>query len=73
VRTRRNRDDQSDSSEVGFGVDLDLGKEWWIDDNWGIGLALRLSLSAVPASEDIARDAMFGSGFVALLFSATYQ
>jgi hypothetical protein len=72
VQSRRNRDDRTDTSDVGFGVDLDVGKEWWIDDNWGVGVALRLSLSGVPA-EDIAQDAMFGSGFFAVLFSATYQ
>ncbi len=73
VQSRRNRDDRSDTSDVGVGIDLDVGKEWWIDDNWGIGAALRLSLSAVPADGDVSRDAVFGSGFLAVLFSATYQ
>ena len=68
----RNQAERQDS-DVGFGIDLDAGKEWWVGDNWGLGLALRLSLASVPAGDDIAQDAVFGSGFVSLLFSATYQ
>jgi hypothetical protein len=73
-RTRRGEDADTQSSDVGFGIDLDAGKEWWVSDNWGLGVALRLSLASVPAGKDVAaRDAVFGSGFVSLVFSATYQ
>lgn len=72
-RTRGDREeDEDDDGDVGFGIDLDAGKEWWIADNWGIGVALRLSLASVPAS-DIDPEAMFGCGSIAVLFSATYQ
>jgi hypothetical protein len=77
ITTARDRpgqvDDVRQASDVGFGIDLDAGKEWWVGDNWGIGVALRLSLASVPAGNDIARDAVFGSGFVSIVFSATYQ
>ncbi|HTE47599.1 MAG TPA: hypothetical protein VK636_20315, partial [Gemmatimonadaceae bacterium] len=69
----RSGDTQRQSSDVGFGIDLDAGKEWWVGDNWGLGVALRLSLASVPAGDDFAQDAVFGSGFVSILFSATYQ
>jgi hypothetical protein len=77
-RDRGRIEDERRDSDVGFGIDLDAGKEWWVGDNWGIGVALRLSLASVPAGDDIAADdaaadAVFGSGFVSLLFSATYQ
>jgi hypothetical protein len=61
------------NSDVGFGIDLDAGKEWWVGDNWGLGVALRLSLASVPAGNENVQDAVFGSGFVSVLFSATYQ
>jgi hypothetical protein len=72
-RGRRDSDANTQSSDVGLGIDLDAGKEWWVGDNWGIGVTLRLSLASVPAGNDIARDATFGTGFVSVLFSATYQ
>ena len=73
VRTRSNGEDVRDSSRIGFGIDLDVGKEWWVSDNWGLGVALKFSLSSVPASEDRPRHSIFGGGFLALLFTATYQ
>jgi hypothetical protein len=33
-------------SDWGFGLRLALGKEWWVSDNWGLGLAGQLSFSA---------------------------
>jgi hypothetical protein len=72
-RGRRDSDANTQSSDVGLGIDLDTGKEWWVGDNWGIGVALRLSLASVPAGNEIARNATFGTGFVSVLFSATYQ
>ena len=71
-RRRRNREPEHDQSKVGFGIDLDAGWEWWVSDNWGLGVALRLSFAGAPA-DDGERDAHYGSGAIAILFSATYQ
>jgi hypothetical protein len=68
-----NLGDAHQDSDVGFGIDLDAGKEWWVSNNWGLGVALRLSLASVPAGSEEPQDAVYGSGFVTLLFSATYQ
>lgn len=32
---------ESGESELGFGINLGAGKEWWVSDNWGIGAALQ--------------------------------
>jgi hypothetical protein len=29
--------DETGESELGFGLNLAAGKEWWVSDNWGIG------------------------------------
>lgn len=29
------------TSEIGFGVSVMAGKEWWVSDNWGLGAALQ--------------------------------
>ena len=28
---------------TGYGINVAIGKEWWVDDNWGIGIAGQLS------------------------------
>lgn len=48
----------------GFGCGLDVGKEWWVSDNWGLGIAGRLHyVSVEPCS----------STGLGVLFSASYQ
>lgn len=59
-------------SDAGFGANLDLGKEWWVSDNWGLGLTARFWFTNVNVPESFSEVAynMFGS---AVLFSATYN
>ena len=63
-------DGDETESDVGWGVNLDVGKEWWVDDNWGIGVAGRLVLGSV-ALDGV--DADMGFAGAGVLFSATYQ
>jgi len=71
--TRLISSDGSDSatSEWGFGVRGALGKEWWVSDHWGLGLAGSLALSS---NKDTGTDAATFTTFCAgLTFSATYN
>ncbi len=61
------------SSERGFGMDLQIGKEWWVSANWGLGAAFFFHYSRM---DDV------GSGniipkitntVVGLAFSATFN
>ncbi|HKO91828.1 MAG TPA: outer membrane beta-barrel protein [Polyangiaceae bacterium] len=63
-----NGENTGESSDAGFGFEGDIGKEWWVSDNWGIGIAGRFTYASVP--DDAARLNAFGLG---VLFSATYQ
>ena len=45
---------------------LVLGKEWWVSDNWGLGLGLSSMVAGLPGST----GALVGAG---LGFSATYN
>lgn len=56
-------------SEVGFAINLMVGKEWWVGREWGLGVAGQLILGSLPteSGEDIS---VFGVG---VLFSATYN
>ncbi|MGD8862085.1 MAG: hypothetical protein PVI30_18885 [Myxococcales bacterium] len=78
--------DEADSSEVGLGLNLDVGKEWWVGDQWGLGIAGRFWLTATtetdtatlpptggttPESIEVENDlSVVGA---AVLFSATLQ
>lgn len=64
----------SDNSRLGFAFDLDVGKEWWIDDDWGLGVALRFSHADVPPQESaIAPGEHLRANAMGVLFSATYN
>ncbi len=40
-------------SESGLGFFLALGKEWWVGNNWGLGVALFLESSSVKDKEEV--------------------
>ena len=59
------------TSEWGFGVRGAFGKEWWVSDHWGLGLAASLALSS---NKDQGTGApTFGTASFGLTFSATYN
>lgn len=39
-------------SEFGPGLSLMVGKEWWVSDNWGLGLALQLYAGSMKDNSD---------------------
>jgi hypothetical protein len=65
-------DDGSERGQTdeGLGVDLTLGKEWWVSDGWGLGLAGGLGLHSVPTENT---DESFQGGSLTVRFSATYN
>jgi hypothetical protein len=72
IDIEQNGNDLSAESNLGAGLDLEIGKEWWVSDNWGLGLAARLSLARVRESDD-SETADSSALYLALMFSATYQ
>jgi hypothetical protein len=56
-------------TETGIGASLTLGKEWWVSDSWGLGVAARAYLASMPDSES--PDTPWGVHSLSLLFSAT--
>jgi hypothetical protein len=56
------------STKVGMGLNLSLGKEWWLAREWGIGLAGQGHLAAIQDGNDRASGASYG-----VLVSATYN
>ncbi|HXK49422.1 MAG TPA: hypothetical protein PKW56_03065 [Clostridiales bacterium] len=60
------------SSDTGVGGELTLGKEWWVSDNWSLGVAAT-GLFSVMKDQDDFDDNQIGNLFFGILFSATYN
>jgi hypothetical protein len=59
-------------SEAGLGVNLMIGKEWWVSAQWGLGIAGQLHAGAVREETD-SGDFDWRTFSAAVLFSATYN
>jgi hypothetical protein len=59
------------NSSDGFGFRLALGKEWWVSDNWGLGLAGQFSFSANPDTGT--NPPTWITWGLSVAFSATYN
>jgi hypothetical protein len=55
-------------SDIGFGLDATLGKEWWVGGSWGLGLAAAFGYHSVP---DEFSDTSWSGASFGLRFSAT--
>jgi len=75
----RSDEDRANRSRAGLGLDLDVGKEWWISRRWAIGLALRATyIDVAPANilkvaDFEITDGRLRSFHVGLQFSATFN
>jgi hypothetical protein len=58
-------------TRTGPGVQLLVGKEWWVSENWGLGIAAEILFSSMPDATDPSTT-WRGSAFN-LVFSATYN
>ena len=59
-------------SDAGLGMELSLGKEWFVSENWGLGLALMTQFSKMTG-KDKDDEYELGNVFFGLMFSATYN
>jgi hypothetical protein len=60
---------RSDTS-TGFAFDLTVGKEWWVSDRWGLGVAVGANGHSIPV-EGV--DANWEGGSIGVRFSATFN
>ncbi|MDH5675046.1 MAG: porin family protein [Myxococcales bacterium] len=71
-------DDAGDefSTDSGLGFNLEVGMEWWVSTNWGLGGAAVLWLTNVSGqegTESFGDDVQHRFAGIGLLFSASYQ
>jgi hypothetical protein len=62
----------SSDTESGFAIRLAVGKEWWVSDNWGLGLNLQYAHSSKKDSPDSGAPT-WGTNWFGVAFSATYN
>ncbi len=64
--------EQVGNTDVGFSLQLSLGKEWWVSENWGLGIGGSFALQAMKGT--VAADSPVWKIFSgAVLFSVTYN
>jgi hypothetical protein len=70
----RDRAARSLHSKTGVALDLDVGKEWWLTGNWGLGVGLRLRYQSVPPANIVpGSDGALTALQIGLMFTATYN
>lgn len=60
-------------TDNGYGINLMLGKEWWISDNWGLGVAGQLLYTSCPDPSGFGTSYDYKTTSLGVLFSATYN
>ena len=65
-------DDQDSHGAWGFGLNFDVGKEWWVNDDWGLGAAARFWYANGKNTIDHI-DTKYSLTAMGVLFTATYQ
>ena len=60
-----------ETSKTGAAAKLVVGKEWWVSDRWGVGVAFESTLGAVPDDKD--NDKGWGVAAFSLALSAAYN
>jgi len=57
-------------SDPGLALDFTLGKEWWVSNSWGLGIAGAVGYHSIP---DNGTDEKITGSNVAIRFTATYN
>jgi hypothetical protein len=65
-------DNTEGSSDTGMGVYAAIGKEWWVSENWGLGIALFVHYGVMPDQPPY-EDHDIKSLIFGIAFSATYN
>lgn len=61
------------SSKAGLGINMQLGKEWWVSKNWGLGAALFYHYSSMDDDVSGSIVPKITNSVVGLAFSATFN
>jgi hypothetical protein len=57
-------------TDVGLAASLMVGKDWWVSDNWALGVAAQFLLGSAKDRDD---ESNWTTAALALMFTATYN
>ncbi len=40
-------------TDIGGALHLGIGKEWWVSDNWGLGIGAEVAFARIPEQDDV--------------------
>ncbi|NTW88805.1 MAG: hypothetical protein HGB26_06725 [Desulfobulbaceae bacterium] len=60
-------------TDNGYGMHIMLGKEWWVSENWGLGVAGQLLYASCPDPVGNGDKPDLKTTSIGVLFSATYN
>jgi hypothetical protein len=65
----------SETTKSGFALKLAVGKEWWVSDNWGLGLNVHYIFGTNKAKDDsvLLPAATWTTGWLGVALSGTYN
>ena len=65
---------KTNETDSGFGINLLVGKEWWVSQDWGVGVAAQLMFSRVSdKSENSSTKTDFDTVSGGVLLTGTYN
>jgi hypothetical protein len=73
AESRNKTSGSTNSTDTGFGVNVMVGKEWWVSDDWGLGLAGQFLFTRCPDKSFNGSRPDVDSTSFGLLLSATYN
>jgi len=73
ARTQSTVSNTQYNSETGIGINLQVGKEWWVSTNWGLGAAFFFHYSSMNNIANGILVPKITNTVVGLAFSATYN
>jgi len=65
-----------DDSKTGLALEALIGKEWWVSDNWGLGMSGQVVFGKMKGKDaDVVLNEVpaWSATSISLLFSATYN
>jgi hypothetical protein len=60
-------------TDKGYGANIMAGKEWWVSDDWGLGIAGQFLYTVCPAKSSAGSRPDVKSSSFGILFSASYN
>lgn len=58
------------ATENGLGFQVAAGKEWWVSDNWGLGVSVAFTYGSAEDKDDLGEASGYG---INVMFSATFN